>query len=367
MSGGVDSSVVAGLLHKQGYRVIGITLQLWDYTPASEGGTKKFGTCCALDDVYDARRVCQTLGVPHYVLNYESEFKEKVIDDFVDTYLSGATPIPCVRCNQRIKFDSLLKKAKQLGADCLATGHYVRRETDASGKGQLCKGTDPKKDQSYFLFATTQEQLDFLVFPLGSMDKTETRELAKNLGLHLHGKKDSQDICFVPGGDYRQVVRRFAPQADDAGHFVDTDGKVLGTHNGIINFTVGQRKGLGIAFGEPMYVVAIRPETREVVLGPREALGVTTFTVNELNWLGEDLPDGLEIHAKVRASHRGAEGTLRSLGHGRAEVTLYMPEEAVSPGQAAVFYVNDRLMGGGWIENPSRASGGKTRVSIEAA
>lgn len=367
MSGGVDSSVVAGLLHKQGYRVIGITLQLWDYTPASEGGTKKFGTCCALDDVYDARRVCQTLGVPHYVLNYESEFKEKVIDDFVDTYLSGATPIPCVRCNQRIKFDSLLKKAKQLGADCLATGHYVRRETGADGKGQLCKGTDPKKDQSYFLFATTQEQLDFLVFPLGSMEKAETRELAKEIGLHLHGKKDSQDICFVPGGDYRQVVRKFAPQADEAGNFVDGDGNVLGQHNGIINFTVGQRKGLGIAFGEPMYVVAIRPDTREVVLGPREALGVTTFTVNELNWLGESLPDGLEIHAKVRASHRGAEGTLRSLGNGRAEVTLYMPEEAVSPGQAAVFYVNDRLIGGGWIENPSRSGTGKTRVTIEAA
>lgn len=374
MSGGVDSSVVAGLLHEQGYRVIGITLQLWDYTPASEGGTKKFGTCCALDDVYDARRVCQTLGIPHYVLNYESEFKEKVIDDFVDTYLAGATPIPCVRCNQRIKFDSLLKKAKQLGADALATGHYVRKDIAENGRGRLLAGTDPIKDQSYFLFATTQEQIDFLTFPLGAAHKAQTREMAKDLGLHLHGKKDSQDICFVPEGDYRKVVKKFAPQAEEEGNFIDSQGNVLGTHNGIINFTVGQRRGLGISFGEPMYVVAIRPETFEVVLGPKEELGTVTFMVNELNWL-TDKADGTEVRAKVRAAHEGAYGEIKFLDDRRAEVTLYEPEEAVSPGQAAVFYIGDEMVGGGWIENPSKGitehgkahPAGKVKVKIDAA
>ena len=354
MSGGVDSSCVAALLHKLGYKVIGITLQLWDYTPASDGG-KKMGTCCALDDVYDARRVCQTLGVPHYVLNYESEFKEKVIDDFVDTYLAGATPIPCVRCNQRIKFDSFMDKAKALGADCLVTGHYVRKEIGPEGQGMLLRGVDPTKDQSYFLFTTTQEQLDFIDFPLGRLTKDITRDLAKELGLHLHAKKDSQDICFVPEGDYRKVVKRFAPQAEAPGNLVDTEGNILGQHNGIINFTIGQRKGLGVALGYPAYVVEIRPDVREVVIGTKDDLGVQTFFADDLNWVGDtpiDDVDGMDVQLKVRNNHDSVPGRITYLGNGRMEIEMYTPEDAVSPGQAAVFYDGERMLGGGWIKVP---------------
>jgi tRNA-specific 2-thiouridylase len=370
MSGGVDSSCVTGLLHKLGYKVIGITLQLWDYTPASEGG-KKMGTCCALDDVYDARRVCQTLGVPHYVLNYESAFKESVIDDFVDTYLAGATPIPCVRCNQRIKFDAFLDKARSLGADCLVTGHYVRKERTADGKSWLLRGADPAKDQSYFLFTTTQEQLDFIDFPLGRLTKDATRQMAKELGLHLHAKKDSQDICFVPEGDYRAVVKRFAPEAEAPGNLVDTKGAVLGRHNGIINFTIGQRKGLGVALGYPAYVVEIRPDTREVVIGTKDDLGVQTFYADDLNWLGDtplEQVDGLDVTVQVRNNHKGAPGRLTYLGNGRMEVEMFAPEEAVTPGQAAVFYAGERMLGGGWIKVPRKDfSRGPVKVKIEAA
>lgn len=368
MSGGVDSSVVAALLHKLGYKVVGITLQLWDYTPANnEGeGEKKFGTCCALDDVYDARRVCQTVGIPHYVLNYESEFKDKVIDDFVETYLAGATPIPCVRCNQRIKFDSLMNKAKQLGGDVLVTGHYVRKVVGDTGAAQLHQGLSPEKDQSYYLFTTTPEQLAFSAFPLGDLTKDQTRDLAKELGLHVHQKPDSQDICFVPGGDYRKVVTKFAPEAANPGNFVDSKGKVLGQHEGIINFTVGQRRGLGLAFGEPMYVTAIRPETSEVVLGPKEELGVKTFYVYDLNWLHKP-EDGTELTVRVRAGHKGVPGEVTHLPDGRLQVDLFNPEEAVSPGQAAVFYDGKHLIGGGWIENPHAASKSRLKVQITAA
>ncbi|MBI1362905.1 MAG: tRNA 2-thiouridine(34) synthase MnmA [Proteobacteria bacterium] len=367
MSGGVDSSCVTALLHKLGYKVIGITLQLWDYTPASEGG-KKMGTCCALDDVYDARRVCQTLGVPHYVLNYESEFKEKVIDDFVETYLAGATPIPCVRCNQRIKFDAFLDKAKSLGADCLVTGHYVRKERAADGTGVLLRGSDPAKDQSYFLFATTQEQLDYIDFPLGRLTKDVTRELAKELGLHLHAKKDSQDICFVPEGDYRAVVKRFAPEADAPGTLVDTKGNVLGKHDGIINFTIGQRKGLGVALGYPAYVVEIRPDTREVVIGTKDDLGVVTYYTDDLNWIGDtplEQVDGMEVTIQVRNNHKGALGQITYLGNGRMEVQMYAPEDAVTPGQAAVFYDGERMLGGGWIKVPRKDfASGPVKVNL---
>ena len=365
MSGGVDSSAVAALLKHKGYKVIGITLQLWDYTPASEGGTKKFGTCCALDDVYDARRVCQTIGIPHYVLNYESQFKEKVIDDFVDTYLNGATPIPCVRCNQRIKFDALLEQAKKLGADLLATGHYVQKLFDAEGKAQLHRGFDPGKDQSYFLFTTTQAQLEASAFPLGGLTKPQTRALAKELGLHLSTKKDSQDICFVPGGDYRKVVKKFAPHAEQPGHFVDADGKVLGEHDGIINFTVGQRRGLGQAFGAPVYVTAIRPESREVVLGPREELATRSFVATDVNWIGEGDVTGQQVTVKVRAAHKGVLAELEKLDAGRVRVTFFDPEEAISPGQAAVFYDHDRMLGGGWISQPEAAE--RVRVQIQVA
>ncbi len=368
MSGGVDSSVVAALLHKLGYKVVGITLQLWDSPPANdeaEGETKKFGTCCALDDVYDARRVCQTVGIPHYVLNYESEFKDKVIDDFVDTYLAGATPIPCVRCNQRIKFDSLMSKAKQLGGDVLVTGHYVRKVMGEGGKPELHQGLSSDKDQSYYLFTTTPEQLEFSAFPLGDLTKDQTRDLAQELGLHVHQKPDSQDICFVPGGDYRKVVTKFAPEAEKPGNFVDSKGKVLGQHKGIINFTVGQRRGLGMAFGEPMYVTAIRPDTSEVVVGPKEELGVKTFYVFDMNWLRKP-ENGTELTVRVRAGHKGVPGEVKHLDDGRMQVDLFDPEEAVSPGQAAVFYDDKNLIGGGWIENP-HAGSRKVKVQISAA
>jgi tRNA-specific 2-thiouridylase len=350
MSGGVDSSVVAGLLHKLGYKTIGITLQLWDYTPASSGAQKKFGTCCALDDVYDARRVCQTLGIPHYVLNYESEFKDKVIDDFVETYLAGATPIPCVRCNQRIKFDSFMEKAKALGADVLVTGHYVRKDI-VNGKHVIKRGVDHTKDQSYYLFTTTPEQLEYADFPLGNLSKDQTRELAKELGLHVHSKKDSQDICFVPGGDYRKVVRKFAPEGEGKGNIVNMKGEVIATHNGIIDFTVGQRKGLGGGFKTPHYVVEIRPNTREVVIGEKEDLGTLSFTAKDINWLDDGPIEGREVLVKVRSLHKGVMATLHDLGDGRVEVDMHTKEPLVAPGQAAVFYdENDILLGGGWIE-----------------
>lgn len=353
MSGGVDSSATAALCHAAGYRTIGMTLQLWDYTPSSNGGkTKEFGTCCALDDVYDARRVCQTIGIPHYVLNMESAFKGAVIDDFVETYLAGATPIPCVRCNQRIKFRELLDKAKSLGADVLVTGHYVIKDM-MDGQAVIRRADDLAKDQTYYLFTTTQEQLDFIHFPLGHLTKPQVRELAKSLGLHVHHKKDSYDICFVPGGDYRAVVKKFAPEADAPGAIIDLDGRVAGHHDGIVGFTVGQRKGVPGGFAEPMYVVEIRPTTREVVIGPKAALGRRVFSVKELNWLGGTL-DGLNVVVKVRAQHAGAPAVLHDLGDGRVEVILETPEEAVSPGQAAVFYTTAGIMlGGGWIEMTS--------------
>ncbi|MFZ2586707.1 MAG: tRNA 2-thiouridine(34) synthase MnmA [Alphaproteobacteria bacterium] len=367
MSGGVDSSCVAALCHALGYKTIGMTLQLWDYTPsaplrgdtpASNGGTtKQFGTCCALDDVYDARMVCQTLGIPHYVLNMETAFKAAVIDDFVETYLAGATPIPCVRCNQRIKFKELLDKAKTLGADVLVTGHYVRKAW-VDGKAVLMRGDDPLKDQSYYLFTTTQEQLEFLEFPLGRLEKPRVRELAKALGLHVHGKKDSYDICFVPGGDYRAVVKKFAPEADAPGNVVDEAGNVLGRHDGIVGYTVGQRKGLPGGSAEPLYVVEIKPDTREVVVGPRASLGRRVFTVKELNWLQDDRVTGLQeypVVVKVRAQHGGSAGVVRMLGEGRAEVVLEAAEDQISPGQAAVFYTSHGVMvGGGWIEGGAR-------------
>lgn len=367
MSGGVDSSCVAALLKNAGYNCIGITLQLWDYTPASEGG-KKAGTCCALDDVYDARRVCQDIGIPHYVLNYESEFQEKVVDDFVDTYLQGATPIPCVRCNQRIKFDSLLDKAKALGADVLVTGHYIRKDKLENGKAVLKTGLDPIKDQSYFLFTTTQEQLEFADFPLGELSKEETRELAKSLGLHIHNKKDSQDICFVPGGNYRDVVTKFAPEAAEEGDFINSKGEVLGKHPGIINFTVGQRKGLGIALGEPMYVIAIDKDTKSVVLGTKDELGTTTFHVDDLNWIGEGEIKDREVRVKVRSTHEGGLARITDMGNGRLEVEMYEPEAFVAPGQAAVFYEDNRMLGGGWIRTKRHEAaerfGEKVKIQI---
>jgi tRNA-uridine 2-sulfurtransferase len=391
MSGGVDSSCVAALCQKLGYRTIGMTLQLWDYTPASNGGkTKEFGTCCALDDVYDARRVCQTLGIPHYVLNMESAFKAAVIDDFVASYLAGATPIPCVRCNQRIKFKELLEKAKALGADRLVTGHYVKKDWVTGKDGQtvavIRRAEDTAKDQTYYLFTTTQEQLEFLDFPLADYHKPQVRELAKELGLHIHQKKDSYDICFVPGGDYTAVVKNFAPEANHPGNIVLQDGTVVGQHEGIVGYTVGQRKGLGGGFTEPMFVIEVRAATHEIVIGPAEALARQRFMVNDVNWLGTplglDIPtdlasEGLTVTVKVRAQHAGATASLHHTPAGSVQVTLHAPEKQISPGQAAVFYTADGIMlGGGWIMPGSEVSSAipftnqqkiPTKVSIQAS
>ncbi len=368
MSGGVDSSCAAALCQALGFKTIGMTLQLWDYTPASNGGTtKEFGTCCALDDVYDARRVCQKIGIPHYVLNFESAFKAAVIDDFVETYLAGATPIPCVRCNQRIKFKELLDKAKTLGADVLVTGHYVRKET-VGGKAVIAQADDAGKDQTYYLFTTTQEQLDYIDFPLGELTKPEVRALAQALGLHVHHKKDSYDICFVPGGDYRAVVKKFAPEADAPGNLVLQNGTVVGRHAGIVGFTVGQRRGLPGGFEEPMYVLEIRPASREVVLGPKAALGQRVFGVKELNWLGEAGVAEQAVRVKVRAQATPVPAMLHFKGADHAEVILAAPEQ-VSPGQAAVFYTESGIMlGGGWILPLTQGTGvlpAPARVRIE--
>lgn len=351
MSGGVDSSATAALCKAAGYNTIGMTLQLWDYTPASNGGkTKEFGTCCALDDVYDARRVCQTIGIPHYVLNMESAFKKAVIDDFVETYLSGATPIPCVRCNQRIKFVELLEKAKSLGADVLVTGHYVIKDV-INGQNVIKQAEDGAKDQTYYLFTTTPEQLDFLHFPLGHLTKPQVRELARAMGLHVHHKKDSYDICFVPGGDYKAVVKKFTPEADKPGDIITEDGAIVGRHAGIVGYTVGQRKGLPGGFEEPMYVTEIRPASNHVVIGSKDSLGKNLFTVKELNWLGTPIPpEGLAARTKIRAQHAAVPCHITPLGDGKVEVILSEPD-AISPGQAAVFYTKDGIMlGGGWIQ-----------------
>ena len=352
MSGGVDSSVTAAALARGGYEVIGVTLQLYDHGAAV--GRK--GACCAGRDIHDARRVAAEVGFPHYVLDYERRFRESVIDEFADSYLAGATPIPCVRCNERVKFRDLLGTARELGADCLATGHYIRRVTGSHGP-ELHRAADPVRDQSYFLFSTTRQQLDFLRFPLGDLaSKDETRALAAELGLGVADKPDSQDICFVPNGNYAAVIEKLRPGAAEPGEIVHLDGRVLGRHEGILNFTVGQRRGLGIGGGEPLYVVRLEPEARRVVVGPREALAVRRIPVSGINWLG-DAPferapaEGWETAVKVRSTRPPAPARIRPLGDGRAEVALATAEEGVAPGQACVFYAPEgsRVLGGGWI------------------
>ena len=345
MSGGVDSSVVAAMVHEAGHKVIGITLQLYDYGNA----VQKKGACCAGQDIYDAKMVADRLGIPHYVLNYENLFRESVIDDFADSYVRGETPLPCVRCNQSVKFKDLLKVAKELGADSLATGHYVQKIIK-NGHSELHAGCDPKKDQSYFLFATTNEQLDFLEFPLGGYNKEETRKLALKYGLEVADKPDSQDICFVPNGDYRQIVQKIRPNALKAGKFIHVDGFELGEHEGIINYTVGQRRGLGIAHGTPIYVIKIDPETNTVYVGPESALIKTKFTIKDVNWLANDVDTAnLEVVAKVRSTTAGVRAKINFTPNGEIEVTLLGTEKAITPGQACVLYDNARLLGGGWI------------------
>jgi len=349
MSGGVDSSVTAALLKEQGYDVVGITLQLYDHGEA----VRRKGACCAGQDIHDARKVAADLDMPHYVLDYEGRFKDSVIDDFIDTYLAGATPIPCVRCNERVKFRDLLETAKSLGADCLATGHYVRREEGAHG-AELHMAADPSRDQSYFLFSTSREQLDYLRFPLGGLPKSETRDLAARFALEVADKPDSQDICFVPDGKYTDVIAKLRPGAAEPGEIVTTTGEVLGQHPGIIHYTVGQRRGLGIGGGEPIYVVKLDAEKRQVIVGPREALGTTAIHVGEVNWLGDGDPHGQKVRVRVRSTRPPVPGNLEVRGD-ELWVNLDVAEEAVAPGQAAVFYdpvpEGTRVLGGGWIKS----------------
>lgn len=350
MSGGVDSSVVASLLHEEGYDVVGVTLQLYDHGAATAQGK----TCCAGQDIHDARRVAEKQGFPHYVLDYESKFRDAVIEDFADSYLRGETPIPCVRCNQTVKFKDLLAVAHDLNADCMATGHYIQRGTDAQGRAYLQRAVDHGKDQSYFLFATTQDQLDFLRFPLGGWSKDKTRAQAQRLGLLIAEKPDSQDICFVPGGDYTKVVTKLRPQAQRDGDIVHIDGRVVGQHQGIIHYTIGQRKGLGIGGGvsennEPLYVIRLDAAANQVIVGPKEALARSTIHVDEANWLGEAIPaEGRAIMLKFRSVMQPIAARLYKDEHAM-RVVLPTPQYGISPGQAAVFYDDDRVLGGGWI------------------
>ncbi len=351
MSGGVDSSVVAAELAREGYDVVGVTLQLYDHGAA----LAKRGACCAGVDIHDARRVAEELGFPHYVLDYENVFREAVIDEFADSYLAGATPVPCIRCNERVKFKDLLETARDLDADCMATGHYIQRKPGAVGP-ELHRAADAARDQSYFLFSTTPEQLEFLRFPLGHLtSKAETRALAARHGLGVADKPDSQDICFVPGGDYAAVIEKLRPGAADPGEIVHTDGRVLGAHRGVIHYTVGQRRGLGIGgLEEPLYVVRLDVEGRRVIVGPKEMLATRIVPVREINWLG-DAPFQSRaewpLAVKVRSTRPPREAVIRPLSATEAEIELVAPEGGVSPGQACVFFDPDgtRVYGGGWI------------------
>jgi len=345
MSGGVDSSAAAALLVEQGWEVVGVTLRLYDSGEAA--GRAK--SCCAGRDIRDARRVADALGIAHYVIDEEEIFRRDVIAPFADAYTRGETPIPCVACNSTVKFRDLLGLARELGAEALATGHYARREDGADGP-ILLRGADPARDQSYFLFATTRAQLSFLRFPLGGMaSKDETRAIAARHGLAVADKPDSQDICFVAGGDYARIVEKLRPGAVESGEIVDLDGRVLGRHEGVIHYTVGQRRGLGIAAEAPLYVVRLDPEARRVVVGPREALGRRRIAVREVNWLGEGEGRAIKVAVKIRSTRPPAPATLTLREGGAAEVELDAPEEAVAPGQACVFYAGERVLGGGWI------------------
>ena len=349
MSGGVDSSLTAALLARAGFDVVGITLQLYDHGAAA--GRK--GACCAGQDVRDAARVAAQLGIPHYVLDYEARFRDAVIEDFADSYGRGETPIPCIRCNERVKFRDLLETARDLGASALATGHYARRLRDADGPA-LYRAADQVRDQSYFLYRTTRDELDFLRFPLGGLTKDETRVLARELALPVADKPDSQDICFVPQGSYADIVIRLRPEAGEPGEIVDETGAVLGRHRGIAHFTVGQRKGLGIASAEPLYVLRLEPAQRRVVVGPYSALAETRVWLGEFNWLGGALAAGESraVTTKLRSAQPPVPATLHYGDADNTALVLSAPAGAVAPGQAAVLYDGDRVLGGGWIRRP---------------
>jgi len=360
MSGGVDSSVTAALLKSEGYDVVGITLQLYDHGAA----THRKGACCAGQDIHDAREVAERIGIPHYVLDYENRFRESVIDNFADSYALGQTPVPCIECNRSIKFRDLLATARELGASALATGHYVASRRTADGSRALVCAADPDRDQSYFLFATTREQLEYLRFPLGDLSKAQTRELARRFDLTVADKQDSQDICFVPTGRYTDVIGRLRPNAIEPGEIVDLDERVIGRHQGIVHFTVGQRRGLGIASGAPLYVVRLDAPSRQVVGGPREALRMDRILLRDINWIGDGaidraIGDGLEIFVRVRSTRAPQPAWLRA-SNGEYQVELVAGEEGVSPGQACVFYDapsgQARVLGGGFIQSASAKS-----------
>ncbi|QPC85351.1 tRNA 2-thiouridine(34) synthase MnmA [Mesorhizobium sp. NBSH29] len=359
MSGGVDSSVVAGLLKSEGYDVVGITLQLYDHGKAAH----RTGSCCAGQDIEDARRVAETLGIPHYVLNYEERFRKSVIDPFAESYIAGETPIPCVSCNQTVKFADLLATAQELGADALATGHYIRSRPNGANRA-LYRPVDAERDQSYFLFATTQAQIDYLRFPLGEMPKPAVRAMAEKMGLTVANKADSQDICFVPQGKYSDIIAKLKPLAASPGEIVHLDGRVLGHHEGILRYTIGQRRGIGIASSEPLYVVHLDAERARVVVGPREALETHKIYLRNMNWLGDialdDIPsDGLELFAKVRSTRPPRPAMLHN-SVGNVWVELADGESGIAPGQACVLYSDDsdeaRVFGGGFIQRSERGA-----------
>jgi tRNA-specific 2-thiouridylase len=354
MSGGVDSTVTAALLARAGYDVVGVTLQLYDHGAAIQ----KKGACCAGQDIHDARTAAESLGVPHYVLDYESRFRDQVIEDFADAYLRGETPIPCIRCNQTVKFRDLLDVARDLGAEAMATGHYVRREVGAAGP-ELHRAADPARDQSYFLFATTAEQLDYLRFPLGGLPKPAVRAAAAELGLAVADKPDSQDICFVPEGRYTTVIDRLRPHGAEPGDIVHLDGRVLGRHEGVTRYTVGQRRGLNVAVGDPLFVVRIDAQARQVVVGPREALLTSALVLGESNWIGDGpaFAPGRPVLARVRSTREPVAARLALVG-GKPGVAFAAPEEGVAPGQACALYAAEaptRVLGGGFIASAVRA------------
>ncbi|MDA8654880.1 tRNA 2-thiouridine(34) synthase MnmA [Alphaproteobacteria bacterium] len=345
MSGGVDSSVAAALVKRAGYETVGITLQLYDHGEA----ISRKGACCAGQDIHDARRVADALSIPHYVLDYESRFREKVMDDFADSYLAGHTPVPCIKCNESVKFKDLLETAKDLGAAALVTGHYIASRKGDNG-WEMHRPVDLARDQSYFLFSTTDAQLSYLRFPLAEFSKDEIRNFANLIGLDVADKPDSQDICFVPNGDYASVIKRLRPDCSLPGNIVDMNGQILAQHQGVLHYTIGQRRGLGVATGDPLYVIKIDAATREVVVGPKSALARTSLFLENVNWLGQET-HSMDLKAKIRSTSDPVDAHVELQAGARACVTLSIPEEGVSPGQACVFYdaQGNRVLGGGWI------------------